>query len=247
MKFIIKKYWTLLLFLCLTWLVQAQNKADYAYDFPINPSTKEWENLKTEDERFEAMQIPLELLKSMSTENLIITCLNYPAFGHYALFNFTDGINHLIQNFNGLQELLLREDAPAKMISLYVKLGISTTNIESIKTELWGMRLCYFELLLTKDEIIDKLNEDEKINLMKEVQKKISDKVNDSECRYSLFSIQPTFLITAKVLDRSNYQVFQQKKKENTKMESFLHTGNLQDLSLLNDLIEMGTHFINSK
>jgi len=42
--------------------------------------TSEWANLKTETERFEALQIPPELLKTMSTENLIITCLNYSAF-----------------------------------------------------------------------------------------------------------------------------------------------------------------------
>jgi len=242
-----KKYLVFTFFLFLIIFSQAQNKTDYVYDFPISPGTSEWENLRTEVERFEAMQIPPELLKSMSTENLIITCLNYPAFGHYALFNFTVGINHLINNFNGLKELLLREDAPAKMASLYSKLEVSTTRIESINTELWGMRLCYFELLLTKNEIIDKLNEDEKISLIKEIQKKITDRINDSEQRYSLFSIEPSLLVTAKVLERSNYPVFRQKRNENPAMERFLQTGELQNMSLFNDLIEMGTHFINAK
>jgi len=247
MKRKIKKYGTLFLFLCAILSIQAQNKTDYVYDFPIRPGMSEWANLKNETERFAVLQIPPELLQSMSTENLIITCLNYPAFGDYSAFEFTNGINHVINHFNGLQELLLREDAPAKMVSLYAKLEVSTTSIESINTEFWGLKLCYFELLLTKNEIIDRLNEAEKISLMKEIQKKITDRINDSEQRYSMFSIEPSLLITAKVLERSNYQAFQQKRNENAAMERFLHTGELQDMLLFNDLMEMGTHFINAK
>jgi len=224
--------------------IQAQNNTDYIYDFPVNPATPEWENLKTEAERFDAMQIPFDLLKSMSTENLIITCINYPAFGHYTAFNnIQDGINRTIINFNGLQELYIRQDAPSKMVSIYSKLGASNVDI---KTDFWWMRFCFFELLLAKKEIINKLNEDEKIHLIKEAHKRIIDKISDKE-QNSLSNIQPTLLIIAKVLDNSNYRDFQQKKTENSEIKSFLNTGNITDMLLVDNLIEMANNYINSK
>jgi hypothetical protein len=240
---------TLFLFLILS--TQAQ---DYVYDFPVNPNTKEWENLKTETERFNAMQIPSKLLKSMSTENLIITCINYPAFGHYTAFNnIQDGISRTIKNFNGLRELLFRQDAPSKMLSVYSELyvskndiKISKNDIKNIITDFWGIRICYFELLLAKDEIIGKLNDEEKITLIKEVKKKISERVENEE-QNSLFSIQPCLLIIAKILDESNYMDFQKKKKENTDIEILLNTGSVQNLSLVSSLIEMADNYINSK
>jgi hypothetical protein len=233
---------TLFLFLILS--AQAQ---DYVYDFPVNPNTKEWENLKTETERFNAMQIPSELLKSMSTENLIITCINYPAFGHYTAFsNIQDGISRTIKNFNGLQELFFRQDAPSKMLSVYSELSVSKNDIKNIITDFWGMRICYFELLLAKDEIIGKLNDEEKITLIKEVKKKISERVENEE-QNSLFSIQPCLLIIAKVLDKSNYVDFQKRKKENAEIEFLLNTGNIQNLSLIGNLIEMADNYISSK
>jgi hypothetical protein len=250
MNFIqVKKYWIFTLFLCLTLFIQAQNDIglDYIYDFPVNPDTKEWGNLKTESERFDAMQIPFELLKSMSTESLIITCLNYPAFAHYTAFNnIQDGINHTIKNFNGLQELYLRQDAPSKMLSVYSKLSTSNSNVKSIKTNFWWMRFCYFELLLTKKDVIDKLTENEKMNLIKEAYKKITDKIGDKE-QNSLFNIQSSLLIIAKILDDSNYIDFQQKKKEDKEIEVFLNTGSITDLSLISNLLELANNYINSK
>jgi hypothetical protein len=239
-----RKYGMFILFLFLILSVQAQN---YVYDFPINPNTKEWANLKTETERFNAMQIPSELLKSMSTENLIITCINYPAFGHYTAFDNTqDGISRTIKNFNGLQELLFRQDAPSKMLSVYSELSISKNDMKDISTDFWGMRICYFELLLANDEIIDKLKDEERIALIKEVQKKISERVENEEYN-SVFSLQSCLLIIAKVLEKSNYMDFQNKKKENAEIEFLLNTGNIQSPSLLNNLIEMADNYINSK
>ena len=243
----IKKYWIFTLFLCLILSIQAQNNTDYIYDFPINPNTSEWENLKTETERFNAMQIPIDLLKSMSTENLIVTCINYPAFGHYTAFNnIQDGINRTINNFNGLQELFARQDAPSKMVSFYSQFGISNSDNKNINTDFWWMRLCYFEFLLAKEEIIDKLNEDENKYLIKEAHKKIIDKINEKEQK-SLYNIQSTLLIIAKVLDKYNYVDFQQKRKENIEIEIFLHSGSITNLLLVDNMIEMASDFSNSK
>jgi hypothetical protein len=113
-----KKYYIFISLLCLSFILKAQD-ANSAYNFPIKPGVEEWSNLKTEDERFEAMQVPIDLLTSMSAENLIVTCINYPAFGHFSAFNNVTGMTHLIEKFNGLQELLIRNDTPVELYSMY--------------------------------------------------------------------------------------------------------------------------------
>ena len=41
------------------------------WDFPIKPGTEKWAKLKTEKERFDAMQIPKDILSQMSTKELV--------------------------------------------------------------------------------------------------------------------------------------------------------------------------------
>lgn len=82
------------------------------YNFPVRPGTETWSNLVTEEDRFSAMQIPEDQLVSMSTQDLVITCMNYPAWLYFTAFNNPqDGIDINIHNFNGLQELMKRADA----------------------------------------------------------------------------------------------------------------------------------------
>ena len=66
------------------------------------------------------MQIPEDQLVSMSTQDLVITCMNYPAWLYFTAFNNPqDGIDINIHNFNGLQELMKRADAPVELLSVY--------------------------------------------------------------------------------------------------------------------------------
>ena len=87
---------------------------------PVRPGAETWSNLVTEEDRFSAMQIPEEQLVSMSTQDLVITCMNYPAWLYFTAFNNPqDGIDINIHNFNGLQELMKRADAPVELLSVY--------------------------------------------------------------------------------------------------------------------------------
>ena len=48
------------------------------WDYPIHYGTPEWGKLKTFEERLNAYNIPDSLLKIMTTEDLVNTCLEYP-------------------------------------------------------------------------------------------------------------------------------------------------------------------------
>lgn len=92
-----------------------------AYDYPVKPGTPEWAEFSTGQEMADACQIPNDILNNMSTEGLIETVLNYPLFGDMYLSNINDqtGFNGMHESFNGLRELLQRQDAAAKLFERY--------------------------------------------------------------------------------------------------------------------------------
>lgn len=175
------------------------------YDFPIKPGTEEWGNLITEKERFEAMQIPKDILKSISTYDLITTCMNYPAMMYFTAFNNPqDGMDIIIQNFNGLQELMGRDDAPTELLSIYKQMDSKTMSIQnlSINQSSWSIRRYYFELLLTQNGIIDKMNKEERSCLDEEARKKLHLKIDNQE-EFSSIDYRPTLMIMSKILNKS--------------------------------------------
>ncbi|NBH88227.1 hypothetical protein D3Z41_05295 [Parabacteroides distasonis] len=87
------------------------------------------------------MLIPDDQLKHMSTIDLLITCMNYPAYGYFTAFNDPqEGIDINIRNFNGLQELMRRTDAPNELLSIYKQMDTfkMTLKNKAIETNLFG-------------------------------------------------------------------------------------------------------------
>lgn len=86
------------------------------YEYPIKPGTTEWEGFLSREEMIEACQIPEEILSRMTTDALVKTILNYPMIFEMLIFETIDsdidvGFWHIANSFNGLQELMGREDA----------------------------------------------------------------------------------------------------------------------------------------
>ena len=51
------------------WIVQAQQTSEWNY--PILPGTEEWKKFKTQQEKVDACQIPEDVLKAISTNDLV--------------------------------------------------------------------------------------------------------------------------------------------------------------------------------
>lgn len=171
------------------------------YDFPLKPGMEDWGNLKTEKERFAVLQIPEERLSSMSTHDLMITCLNYPRMGLFMAFNSSQyGMDLIIRNFNGLRELLNRDDAPMELLSLYRQMYQSEDGLKNwgVDQSFWSIRRCYFELLLSQDDIIDKMSESDRAVLADAAREKLFYKM-DNQSVYSGFD----YTLTLKILNRT--------------------------------------------
>lgn len=97
--------------------------SDTVYQYPVTPEMEEWKTFQSLDEMIDACQIPNDILRHMSTENLIESVLDYPlAINLFAYDTPKEGIEKLSSYFNGLQELKIRDDAielmSARVISL---------------------------------------------------------------------------------------------------------------------------------
>ena len=157
-------------------LTQAQ-----VYNFPVKPGTEAWNKLETETERLSALQIPENILKSMSTQDLIITCMNYPAMGYYTAYNNPqEGMDIVIQNFNGLQELMNRSDAPNLLLSVYKQMDdeLISTKMNQGSSNFQTIKRGFFEWIITQDAILNKMDESNRSVLLEEAQKRLYQKID---------------------------------------------------------------------
>ncbi|WP_165154692.1 T9SS type A sorting domain-containing protein [Parabacteroides sp. ZJ-118] len=189
------------LFIAIACVLSVLSQAQ-VYNFPVRPGTEAWGNLVTEEDRFSAMQIPEDQLKSMSTQDLIVTCMNYPAWIYFTAFNNPqDGLDINIRNFNGLQELMNRADAPAELLSVYKQMDAAgmAPKSKAINQTSWSLKRSYFELLLAQDAIINKMSETDRMDLLGEARNRLYQKMEDP-VEYSTSDYQSSLILMNKIL-----------------------------------------------
>lgn len=110
---------TLFIVFCLfAGMLNAQT-AKTGWDYPVKPGSDEWVAFSTHDEMLEVCQIPDEILKTATTEELVELCLNYPLRLDFFLRNsLQEGLERIPPYFNGLQELFNREDNASCLLGM---------------------------------------------------------------------------------------------------------------------------------
>jgi hypothetical protein len=152
----------LAVFLLVSLLVYGgETSASDAYDYPIKGGTDEWKALGSHEEMLKACQIPEKLLHRMSTTALVETVLNYPLSGDWWCYDsFEIGIKRVREQFNGLSELLSRNDAGVALIASYQTVDPGAIDINSPIAEQteYYFRILNIELLLSQDSVISNLS-----------------------------------------------------------------------------------------
>ena len=159
-----------------------QNQSE-KYIFPIEPGTKEWAKLKNNKEKVSVCQIPANQLKLLSTSELLETCLNYPLLPDiFAFNNMQDGFDKFKEDFNGIKELLIREDLSSELISKYksVKPLDYDDNWSSIKKVEFSVDISFIEMFFSQQEVLKQLDKKEKQNLITELIKKYNEKLKSN-------------------------------------------------------------------
>ncbi|MBI9069177.1 MAG: T9SS type A sorting domain-containing protein [Salinivirgaceae bacterium] len=221
-------------------------KINIPFSFPIKPGLESWNKLQTENERIGALQVPDSLLKRMTTQALVLTCLDYPAFGNYCIFNnFQKGMDKISLDFNGLTELKTRNNAGNILIKLYKEIDTKhkSTKKYSFNTDYWGLKFGYFEMLLAQDAIQNNLGNDLQIELLKETLKKYNEEISNSGNTPSLFSISPKLLIMAKIIVKSN-NVNIKEKVQKYKIPSFIKSSEITDEKTITEILQIAEEYL---
>jgi hypothetical protein len=219
------------------------------YDYPIKPGTVEWKEFITHEQMVNACQIPLPVLKSMDTKELIETCLSYPLFGDiYAYDKIQQGFEAVSSHFNGIQELLQRKDAGALLIHKYKGMDPSAFDLN------WSLEkrnnhianFCYIEILIAQEEILLNLHKNQKQALLQDCILKTQEKVKYPEV-YGMISLRNVCLITGRILLTEKFEPILSKSTKDDKLQTFLENGYLPDVSLVEELLSLAIQYLNVK
>ena len=135
------------------------------YEFPITPdkTPDEWKNLGDYSARLAVLQIPEDVLATISTKGLFETCLNYPFIINMLMFNnYQDAFDSLC-SFNGLQELMKRPDAGSIILSYYK--SIDFNNLDKY-SEIPSCFITYIEMMLAQDSVLSGMEPSERKELL---------------------------------------------------------------------------------
>ncbi len=165
----------------------------YVSDINMIDTPEQWAALEDADEMRKVSQISEDILSTVSTEELLLYCMNYNLMADVFAFNtIDDGKAELKENFNGVQELLKRKDAADCLIKLY---KLYDLNDQKSKDTNCCIRFHYLESLICYSEIFDNLTVAQSDTLTIACAQKINEMVNAEE---AIFSPNISMLIAAR-------------------------------------------------
>lgn len=142
-------------------ILREKNYKSEVYQFPVLEGVED----RTWESTIEFYQIPQKQLKRMSTSDLIETCVEYPLYDtskNSLDEDVYEGFEQAIDVFNGLQELLTREDAGVELLEYYKNCNLDEW--EKTKRK-------YLEYIIARDEILKSLSNSERKELSEIIQK----------------------------------------------------------------------------
>jgi hypothetical protein len=144
---------------CFVSVLSLAQETDKPYEFPIKPGMKEWANLNTSEKKDEVCVIPEQVLKSISTKALLLTCFNYPRLvDFFAANDLQKCFEFYANHFDGLKELLIRPDLNKVLLEYYPEIDVSDYTFFGESNKPTFIQIAFFELLLAQDEIIQSYN-----------------------------------------------------------------------------------------
>lgn len=120
----------------------------------------DWPSYDNHIDMVNAAQIPTHILNQMSTEDLVEAFLLYPLRYDLIVWNsYRQGFDAVKSQFNGLEELVNREDGAQKLLEKMQSIPVvmSTANIDHEQY----MRPLYLDVLLAQPEFMNQLSEQE--------------------------------------------------------------------------------------
>jgi len=206
------------------------------WNFPINPSSPKWKELKSYEEQLAAYNIPAEIIKKIPTPELVKICLAYPEWGVISAFNDRRiGLNNMMSQFNGFSELFARNDAAKELMKVYSKRDPLAVGKDwsLLQKGNYSFDINCIELLLSHSMMINKLDAQDVQVLIDMVVLKYKSKRQLPDV-YSLWGLSPTAGLCLSILDKNGEFL-----KNNSKLLTLEQTFMTDDIEILDDVIEI--------
>ena len=196
-----------------------------AYYYPIKQGTPAWSALLTSADRLRACQIPDNIVKTMSTDALIQSWLDYPLRAE-SLVNLGQFI-YYYTNSSGLIELRKRNDVLDRGLARYKMMEPAcVTNFSDTGISKWDFILSftYLELVLSQDIWINSASLPTKKLLVAEALKKYNDK-KKYDSNYGQFTYGYTLALCAKIMQNANYDPFLKSESTSQNLQGLVSLG----------------------
>lgn len=149
----------------LTFLFYSLSISAQAEDYKIPFTQKDalWQTFESTKERVDALQIPDNILKSISTQRLLDVCLDFPYLMDILLVdNLQDGIEGLVYEYNGFKELLSRKDLFEVLLTKQKSFADCIEEFEhrnDIEKGYFSVKNMVLGMIAAQDEVLSNLDE----------------------------------------------------------------------------------------
>lgn len=212
------------------------------YKYP-NYECTEADSIDCFQKRKESLLLPEQYLKCSSTDSLSRTCLNYPFLGLIWAYNsLQQGFDHILEMFNGFDELFNRDDANIELIKIYQQMDPDSINniSEPVERGEFMTQFTFIEITLGQYKLINKLTHEEVTILISLCLETFYKESNISS--FGWIGKMSTLVIMARILESINYEPFTSEISENPYLEYFILIADLAPFT--NDKIEEITQII---
>ncbi|MCX6151790.1 MAG: hypothetical protein NTX22_14800 [Ignavibacteriales bacterium] len=206
----------------------------------VDINSEEWKNMSKKEKK-ELMQIPENELKTMSTKDLIETYINCAYTRSFFLYSDVDKYyEKLKRSFNGVNELLNRQDAVDEILRYYLKMDPKDNTISTGGIQI-PFQIQFLEYLIGNPDFVKKISSSQLPLIATELIKKYQMKIKTSPL--IIETIESNIYAISRLLCRNETG----KHNKLTSLES-IHslqkTGRLPNDRIASQIINLANDFI---
>jgi hypothetical protein len=238
----LKKSFIYIVILCnAMFFLHCQSQVEYIY--PIQPGSSEWKTLQSHQEKVDACQLPDFFINTASTNELLKTSLKYPLFGDIVAFNsIFYGYDVLVNDFNGLQEFLRKNDSHTILYDNYKEMIFSQQDIgRSLQNQgMKAFQYIYFEVILCDRQILSKYSLPQVNSLLQLCFNNYNYKLNHPQI-FGGLNLKVSCVLMARLLKTIDVNPFADSINLLSEYEEFLKSGTVYNEQIIEKVVS-STH-----
>ncbi len=228
-----KKAITLLACMLAVLLTNAQTSS-HRYEYPVKPGTEAWKKIKTFEALRAVCQIPKDSLAKLSTESLLLACLDYPLNTVLLMYSTPQsGFTAWRKQFNGIDALFARADRQTVLLKHYQAFDMGGTIAKGGSKVGQAYRLGMLEAILVQDEILGSFSDENRRLLTKSLTEKYRQLNADPDLGWNMAA--STGRIILKLAAAANPAL---KSTVNSAVADLINSGVANDKAILQQEIE---------